>query len=255
VFEKFKASAEKIEFRSTENFLNAKSNCEMKTCPYCGKEYPDDAVVCDLDESTLVLSKIDSSNSSKNDQRTGQPITISRILSVGGFAVLAGLSGFGATWLVVGILAKVIFKTIDSQLDFAAKSMPILMIGGIVGFIIGLVISLKVATADPKTEEEVEKKYIGQTGRLKIYFGAPIFIMAAAGMLTSLFESLERLIGPSVAPYVMLGMALLILAAAWALYDHIPEKVIIPIGIIGWMLTLSLIFWFCFYGPGAWGHH
>ena len=232
---------------------------EMKTCSYCGKKYPDDATVCELDQNPLVLFKpkppIDSFSPSKKHQSIKQPITGSRILSIGGFAVLAGLCGFGATWLVAGFLAKEIFKTVDEQLDFATKSMPILIAGGIISFIIGLVVSLKVAKADPKTEAEVEKKYIGQDGRLKIYFGAPIFIMAAIAMLTPLFDSLERNAGPNIAPYIMLGIALIILAAAWTLYDHIPERFIIPIGIIGWMLALSMVIWFFFFGPGVWGHH
>lgn len=235
-----------MKFGSTENFLVAKSNREMKTCPYCGKEYPDDAVICEIDESPLVFSKpkpiIDSSSTSKKHQTAKQPITVSRIFSVGGFAILAGLSGFGATWLVVGILAKVIFKTIDSQLDFAAKSMPILIAGGIVGFIIGLVASLKVAMADPKTEAEVETKYIGQTGRMKIYMGAPVFIIAV--FVAPFFEKLLRMFGTATGAYMELGIALVIIAASLYLYDRIPEKIILPIGIIGWMLTLAMIFWF-----------
>jgi hypothetical protein len=221
---------------------------EMKTCSYCGKKYPDDAIVCELDQNPLVLFKpkppVDSSSPSKKHQSIKQPITGSRILSIGGFAVLAGLCGFGATWLVAGFLAKEIFKTVDEQLDFATKSMPILIAGGIISFIIGLVVSLKVAKADPTTEAELVKKYVGQTGRLKIYFGAPIFIMAAIARLTPLFGALERNVGPNIAPYIMLGIALIILAAAWALYDHIPQRFIIPIGIIGWMLTGAMIFLF-----------
>src|SRR5450631_722739 len=32
----------------------------MKKCPYCGKEYPDEATVCQLDANPLVSSKVDS---------------------------------------------------------------------------------------------------------------------------------------------------------------------------------------------------
>jgi uncharacterized protein YigE (DUF2233 family) len=70
---------------------------------------------------------------------------VQRILSVGGFSVLAGLFGFGLTWLVVGIIAAIRFKSFGEKIDFAAKSMPILIAGGIVGFIIGFVVSLKMA--------------------------------------------------------------------------------------------------------------
>lgn len=34
----------------------------MKTCPYCGKEYPDNASICELDQNLLVYSKPKSIN-------------------------------------------------------------------------------------------------------------------------------------------------------------------------------------------------
>src|SRR5208283_967032 len=112
----------------------------MKTCSYCGKEYPDDADVCTIDQSPLVLSTPKPLTDPSGSPPKNQPITTQSILSIGGFAVLAGLSGFGLTWLVIGFFAKGIFKNTNDQLDFAAKSMPILIAGGIIGFIVGLVV-------------------------------------------------------------------------------------------------------------------
>jgi hypothetical protein len=149
---------------------------------------------------------------------------------------------------VVGFLAKIIFKDFDNQLDFAAKSMPILIAGGIICFIVGLVVSLNVAKADPKTEEEIEKKYIGLSGRVKIYLGAPVFVMA---LLACFFERLLDKVGAATGAYVALGIALVIIAVSLVLYDRIPAKLIIPIGIIGWMLTLSMILWFFLFRLGA----
>lgn len=218
----------------------------MKTCPYCGEKYPDDATICELDQNPLVhfdpKPPIDSSSPSKKHQSIKQPITGSQILSIGGFAILAGLSGFGATWLVVGFLAKVIFKTVDKQLDFAAKCMPLLIAGGVVGFIMGLIASMKAANSDPKTKADVENKYVGQTGRLKIYLGAPVFVIAI--FVAPFFEKLLSTFGSATGAYVGLGIALVIIAASLYLYAYIHDKFVIPIGIIGWMLTLAMIFWF-----------
>jgi len=220
----------------------------MKTCSYCGKEYPDDADVCTIDQSPLVLSTPKPLTDPSGSPPKNQPITTQSILSIGGFAVLAGLSGFGLTWLVIGFFAKGIFKNTNDQLDFAAKSMPILIAGGIIGFIVGLVVSLKVAKADPKTEEEIEKKYIGLGGRVKIFLGAPVFVMA---LLARFFEGLLDKVGAAMGAYIALGIALVIIAVSLVLYDRIPAKFIIPIGIIGWMLTLSMILWFFLLRPGA----
>ncbi len=219
----------------------------MKKCSYCGKEYPDNAVVCVLDQSPLVFSKPKPLTAPSNPTKKHRPITIQSALSIGGFAVLAGLAGFGLTWLVVGFWAIHIYKNVNDQFVFAAKSMPVLIAGGIIGFIVGLVVSAKVAKADPKTEEEIERKYVGLGGRLRIYLGFPFFVMA---LLTSLLGQLPRLVGEKYFVYVALGIVLAITAVSLFLYDRIPKRFIVPIGIVGWMLTLSLIIWFFFFEPG-----
>jgi len=120
----------------------------MKTCSYCGKEYSDDAVVCTIDQAPLVHFKakprplIDSGKASKKQI---QPITGLRLLFAGGFAVLAGMSGFGLTWLAIGIAGGVRFKTFDEKIVFASRCMPVMVAGGIIGFIIGFVINNRMA--------------------------------------------------------------------------------------------------------------
>lgn len=233
----------------------AKSNREMKTCPYCGKEYPDDAVVCELDENPLVFSKPKPLTHSTAPLKRHQPITASRILSILGFSVLSGLCGIGLTSIVLGVFANhnPHFKDNGDRLGFLADNMSVFAIGGIIGFIIGLVISIKVAKADPKTEEEVEKKYVGLGGRIQIYMGVPIFFIAI--FVAPFFDKLITKFGSATGSYMELGMMLVILAVCLYLYARIPEKIIIPIGIIGWILTLAIILWHCSFGPGAWGHH
>ena len=161
--------------------------------------------------------------------------------------MLAGLFGFGLTWLVIGIIAAIRFNTLGEKFDFAAKSMPILIIGGVLGFIIGLVVSMKTAKSGPKAIVESERKLIRPSDHLRIYFGFPIFITA---LLKPLFERLPHYFGEKYFVYVALGIFLVIVAISLFLYDRIPKRFVIPIGIIGWMLTLSLIAWFFFFGPG-----
>ena len=173
---------------------------------------------------------------------------VQRILSVGGFSILSGFSAFGLTWLVVGIIAGIRFKTLDEKFDFAAKNMPILIAGGIAGFIIGLVYSLKTAKAGPKAIVDFEREYVGFRGRMRIYMGAPIFVIA---LIAPFFESLLKKFGTETGVYVALGVALAIVGVSLFLYGRIPAKFIIPTGIIGWLLTLSMVIWFAFLRPGA----
>ncbi len=181
-----------MKFGSTESFLMAKSNREMKACPYCGKEYPDNAVVCELDENPLVFSKPKPLTHSTDPLKRHQPITASRILSIFGFSVLSGLCGIGLTSVVLGIFVNhnPHFKDNGDRLGFMADNGTIFVIGGIVGFIVGLVISLKVANANQKVEEEIEKKYVGpRWTRMKIYMVRSYVIVA---VLAFFFERLIK---------------------------------------------------------------
>jgi len=173
---------------------------------------------------------------------------VQRILSVGGFSVLAGFCAFGLSWLVILIIAGIHFKTLGEKIDFWAKCMPILKAGGIVGFFIGLVISLKTAKAGPKAIAESKIKYIGFRGRIRIYMGAPIFVIA---LIAPFFESLLNKLGTETGVYVALGIALAIVAVSLFLYERVPAKYIVPTGIVGWLLTLSMIIWFAFLKPKA----
>lgn len=177
---------------------------------------------------------------------------ISRFLSIVGFSILSGMFGFGLTWLAVGFYSKFAFKTVDDQLDFAGKMMPALIVGGILGFIIGIIISIYVAKRDLETERALENKYVGVGGRGRIYAGAPISIFT---FLTFFFgEKFLDKLGDTVGAYSGLGIFLLILIAGLILRDHLPQKLLIPIGIIGWLLTFGLFIWFGFFGPGSFGY-
>jgi hypothetical protein len=173
---------------------------------------------------------------------------LSRILSILGFSILSGLFGLGVTWLVVAIL---FVRNNDERLT---KIMPLLLAGGIIGLVIGIFAGLRVAKTDPRTEKTIEDKYVGFWGRVKIYLGAPIFIMVATGMLTPVEKLLTHALGDNVATYVMLGIVLMVIAVSLFLYDYTPKKLVVPIGVIGWLLTLALIIWFFFFGPGVFGH-
>jgi hypothetical protein len=164
-----------------------------------------------------------------------------RILSVVGFSVLSTFFGVGVAWLVVGILAA-LFKQHGDQL--IAGSMPILVAGGALGFLVGLVISVRVAKADQETEQKIEKKYVGRRGRMQIYFGAPLFVVAAS---TPLLDTLSHHFGDRIAIYSYFGFFLTVIAMSLFLYNRVPERFIIPIGIVGWLLIVLFAVGFSVY--------
>jgi len=93
---------------------------------------------------------------------------------------------------------------------------------------------------------------IGSFGRWWIFSGASMFVMALA---MSKWPLLDYIFGQKASPYVFLGICGIVTIISLVLYDYIPKRLVIPIGIIGWILTLSFLCWFFCFGPGAFGHH
>ena len=158
----------------------------------------------------------------------------SRLLSALGFVVLSTFCGIGFTWMIIGFFA-------GAMNSFVAKSMPILALGGVLGFATGLVVALRVARAGPQAQARLEKKYIRPSDRVRIYLGAPMFIGAVISI-----PLLER----NLNMYVWLGIFLAIIALSLFIHDRLPQRSIIPIGIIGWLLTImfGLAYGFGFLG-------
>lgn len=127
-------------------------------------------------------------------------------------------------------------------LNYVADHRSYLLVGGVIGLFAGLAVSLKIAKTDHTTKTKIETKYIGRVGRIKIYLGAPFFL---AVILLCLFGEKLRF-GTTMGTYLGLGLFLAVIAVSLYLYDRIPPKWIVPIGIIGWLLTVALAVGYAF---------
>jgi hypothetical protein len=162
------------------------------------------------------------------------PSKTSRVLSFVGFIVLAVFCGIGIAWIAVGLLANIIYR---NRWDVVAHSMPVLIAGGMAGFIAGLVVAIKIARADPQTEERLETKYVGTNGRLRIYMGVPMCGIVLCGFF---FERLAHAVGDIAAVWIALAVIMALAGVSLFLYDRIPQRFIIPIGIIAWLVIVFL---------------
>ncbi len=97
----------------------------------------------------------------------------------------------------------------------------------------------------------MDEKYIGPGGRFFIFSGVPTFGVA---VLVCIQEPLIRAVGLKASICIGLGMVMAFYSISMFLSNYIPKRFIIPLGIIGWILTLSLLYWFFCFGPGAFGH-
>jgi len=99
---------------------------------------------------------------------------------------------------------------------------------------------------------------IGPAGRWLIFAGIPTAILAILLVSTlhhGLNKSLVQAVGEKALPYVIVFTPVAIGIIGMVLYDYCPKRLLIPLGIFGWVVGLSLIYWYFWFGPGAFGHH
>jgi hypothetical protein len=155
-------------------------------------------------------------------------------ISAMGIVVLATFVGMGVASIITTLRTGGVSK--KHAADLIAQSMPFLKIGGAGGFIVGVVVAICIAKARPETRTWLDQRLI-RRDRPRIYLGAPMFVIA---VLALFMERLPRLVGESAFPYVALGIALAVIAISLFLYDRIPQRFIIPIGIVGWILAAAV---------------
>jgi len=159
-----------------------------------------------------------------------------------GFSVLSAFFGVGVAWIGVMILAA-IFKSQDDSI--IAGCLPMLAAGGAGGLVTGLIVSVRVAKSAAQTRRKVQKRFVGRGAQMQIYSGVPVFIVAIGTSL--LLGRLAPILGDRVAAYVWLGFVAVVLVLSFIMRDHIPERLLIPIGIIGWLLLILGAIRLCIY--------
>lgn len=91
---------------------------------------------------------------------------------------------------------------------------------------------------------------IGPAGRWLIFAGVPIAIIAVLLAFTLRGGSI-RGVSEKALPYVVFFVPAAIIVGCRELYHRVPKRLIIPFGIIGWIIAVVLMCWFCWFGPGA----
>jgi hypothetical protein len=101
---------------------------------------------------------------------------------------------------------------------------------------------------------ENKVQQIGPLGRWLIFLGVPVAMMGV--LLVSIFRhglasGLANAVGERALPYVVFFTPVVFGAMGLVLYKCLPARLVIPLGIIGWVIGLSLIYWYFWFGPGA----
>jgi hypothetical protein len=98
---------------------------------------------------------------------------------------------------------------------------------------------------------------IGPAGRWFIFGGIPLNVYGVSLTFTVPHgvNGLAHAVGEKALPYVIIFMPLVIIFGGWLLYRHFPNRLVVPFGVAGWIMGLSLMYWYYWFGPGAFGHH
>ncbi len=79
---------------------------------------------------------------------------------------------------------------------------------------------------------------VGAFGRYIIFAGTGMVFMAVC---TFMLEPLARISGEKLLPYLIVGLGIASIFGTMFLYDRCPKRLIIPIGLVGWLLTFLLL--------------
>jgi len=105
--------------------------------------------------------------------------------------------------------------------------------------------------------QKMSQKYpygIGPAGRWLIFSGFPFSFCAIALALT-LRDGHIRGVGEKVLPYVVAGVPSALMIGGMFLYGSISKQLARLLGIIGWVISVSVLCWFFWFGPGSFGYH
>jgi hypothetical protein len=94
---------------------------------------------------------------------------------------------------------------------------------------------------------------IGEAGRRAIYAGIPVLPLAVLGcaLSTSFEASVVRMVGETGLPYFIYGTAIVVAVLGMVLYNFLPKRLIVPLGVAAWIVALSLLYWWFWFGRGA----
>jgi len=91
---------------------------------------------------------------------------------------------------------------------------------------------------------------LSKRGQFMIFFGVQAIGFAA---LMCKGEDIARIVGEKAFPYVFYGLMIVFVVIGMILYNIVPKRWILPLGIAGWITTFSWTFWhFVFHDPS---HH
>ena len=94
---------------------------------------------------------------------------------------------------------------------------------------------------------------INEGARRMIFAGVPMSFLTVLTCI-AMSSQLEHVVGEKAVAYVVYGTIMLVAVLGMITYNVTPKRLILPLGIIGWLISASILCWYAWFGPGAFGH-
>jgi hypothetical protein len=89
---------------------------------------------------------------------------------------------------------------------------------------------------------------IGPAARWFIFAGLPLAMWAVFFVIVGQHPALERAVGPTASGYLQAIVPGIIMVGGMAVYGYFPKRLVIPLGLVGWLIHVSLLGWFFWFG-------
>jgi hypothetical protein len=168
----------------------------------------------------------------------GSSENIKSNLSGAALTILGGFTGIGVIWIVAAIIVNTL-KIPDDK--FLPLTFPLFVVGWIVGAIVSFFFFRSLFKTDGRTkftQEQKQRKYLGYGGvdadlSWWIFLGIPIPLII---VLVFVLEQFARTVGQKTA--VVFVAIMIISVPVMYFCDRIPRRIILRLGLLGWVLTI-----------------
>ena len=177
------------------------------------------------------------------------PEQLKRLLSLGGMTVLGGFTGMGLIWIGSGL----VIMSRNPPKWLLSNWLWFFAAGWIAGAIVSFNIFKSVFKTSGRTklaQKELQQKYFGRGGsdvelNWFLFLGIPVPLTAT--LVFSIWPFARTVGGKTGLVFVAI---VIVFGAAMYLCDRLPRRLNFWLGILGWVLTFVLGFWyFKTYGP------
>ncbi len=169
-----------------------------------------------------------------------------RQFSIAALTILGGFTGMGVIWIASALVVSSLRIPIE-RLFSNSIIIPLFVVGWIAGAIVSLNFFKSVFKTSGRTkfaQEQKQRKYFGYGGldtelNWWAFLGIPVPLTA---ILIFSIEPYARTVGEKSG--IAVGAIVVMFAVAMFFCDRLPQRLVFRFGILGWLFTFALGFWY-----------